>query len=196
MDDARIGTGRRRLRLARWAGGAVAAVVLGAVAAPPALAADGSPCGPVGSAAWSPHPVQLCPLTSPEAGNRIPVYSTPVARPAGAPLPTPQGWLHGTANQRFVCQVNVPNARFHHARGWWNTWWAYTASDSGVDWGYVPQVYFAGGDNGEPDAGLRHCPGATPPPGPVQSRPEQPEKPPQPPRCGTGCGSTRTSACG
>jgi hypothetical protein len=150
--------------------------------APTASASDAHPCGAPVSKSWSTKgPVQPCPLTSPEANGRIPVYARPVARGAGAALPAPQGWLHGTAGQYFVCQTQA--ASFHHARGWRNNWWAYTAADSGIAWGYVPQVYFMGGNNDEPDAGLRRCDASAPP-----SNPDPQPAPPEPPRCGSSSG--------
>jgi hypothetical protein len=37
-----------------------------------------------------------------------------------------------------------------------NDWWARTMADTGR-WGYVSQLYFKGGGDFEPDAGLRRC---------------------------------------
>jgi hypothetical protein len=42
-----------------------------------------------------------------------------------------------------------------------NGWWAYTLSDKdsagNSHWGWVPETYFKGGNNNEPDAGLFMC---------------------------------------
>jgi hypothetical protein len=42
-----------------------------------------------------------------------------------------------------------------------NGWWAYTLSDKDSSgnshWGWVPETYFKGGNNNEPDAGLALC---------------------------------------
>jgi hypothetical protein len=42
-----------------------------------------------------------------------------------------------------------------------NGWWAFTLSDKDVagqtHWGWVPETYFQGGKNNEPDAGLFVC---------------------------------------
>jgi hypothetical protein len=185
MRRATADSGRLRRRLIGVAVSAAAVAGAGAALAPAASAADAHPCGPAVTKSWSTKgPVQPCPLTSPEPNGRIPVYAKPVPRAAGAALPAPQGWLHGTAGQYFACQTNFPAARFQHARGWRNTWWAYTMADSGIGWGWVPQVYFRGGDNDEADRGLRSCSSSAPPPG----QPTPPAPQPEAARCGSSGG--------
>jgi hypothetical protein len=137
---------------------------LATLSAPQAAAADAHPCDRPVSRAWSTEPVQRCALIAPESGDRIPVYANPVSRRMGAALPSPDGWLEGTAGQYFVCETRTSKL-FYHRRGWRNDWWAYTAADRGVAWGWVPEVYFRGGDDDEPDAGLRGCGSSTLPGG-------------------------------
>jgi hypothetical protein len=59
----------------------------------------------------------------------------------------------GRANW-FVCQIRLPDRPFRLGP-YANDWWAVTLSDDG-HWGLVSLVYFEGGDNFKPDAGLRH----------------------------------------
>ena len=104
----------------------------------------------------------------------------------------------GSANW-FVCQTSAPGGRTvrHRDSGhpaYTNVWWARTLSDTGA-WGWVSEVYFAGGANDERDAGLRGCsaseaatgtappgPGSAPAPAPQPVAPApvlpQPAKPP------------------
>ncbi|MDQ3850588.1 MAG: cutinase family protein [Actinomycetota bacterium] len=134
-------------------------------AAPTAWATDRYPCRPPERVTWATQPVQVCPLSSPlPPRGWVPVYRTPVAHGRGAPLPTPAGWLHGTSNQRFVCDRPFRTAVYYHPAGWRNVWWAFTKSDDGV-WGWVPEVFFHGGGDDEPDATLRVCPSGEPTPG-------------------------------
>jgi hypothetical protein len=137
---------------------AVAVAAIGAIAvAPSARANDAYPCEDAVHLHWSKKPVQRCPLTAPEPPSGwVPVFAAPTIRVKGAPLPAPSGWLHGTANQYFVCEQSFTPAPYVHPRGWRNRWWAYTKSDDGV-WGWVPEVYFHGGGNDEPDSGLIGC---------------------------------------
>jgi hypothetical protein len=171
---------RQHRRAARLGIAAVVATGAMAAAPQPAPASDASPCGSAVSRSWSREPVQPCPLVAPEPGNRIPVYARPVERRPGAPLPAPDGWLNGTSGQYFVCQA--PGPAVHHPAGWRNVWWAYTASDTGVAWGWVPQVYFKGGADDEPDAGLRRCPSAPGDGGGDGLRPQGSDRTPIPPR--------------
>ena len=151
------------------------AIGASAVLAAPAVAADATPCEPPVTKPWAGTPVQRCALAAAEADGRIPVYRSPVARGKGAKLPAPAGWLHGTVDQYFACQERHSSAGFYHSGGWRNDWWAFTKADSGTQWGYVPEVYFKGGDNDEPDGGLAAC-GSS--------------KPPVPPGPGSGQGAT------
>ncbi|MGH2802211.1 MAG: carboxypeptidase-like regulatory domain-containing protein [Thermoleophilaceae bacterium] len=159
---------------ARFAALALAlALAFACLPAEEAAAYDAYPCGPEGRASWTSEPVQLCPLTSPLPPNDwVPVYRQPVPNPRGESPPPPDGWLHGIENQYFVCQHAFPFASYHHPRGWRNHWWALTLSDDDV-WGWVPEVFFKGGADDEPDSGLRWC---SPPPSPPP-----PAGSPQPP---------------
>ncbi|MFD0775699.1 hypothetical protein ACFQZ2_17335 [Streptomonospora algeriensis] len=124
----------------------LAAVGLSAV---PAAAADGQPCAFTGDYRTMPTgntvQVRWCPDWSPRSDGRIPVYEAP----SGGSV---AGWINntGTRTNWYVCQVD--GAR-HSAGGYWNTWWALTKSDTG-QWGWVSEVYFRGGGNGERDGGL------------------------------------------
>jgi hypothetical protein len=147
--------------------GALTAAAVLALTAGAASAADGSPCGGQVRQSWSPEPVQQCPLTAPLSNGWVPVYAQPVAHAAGAPVPGPAGWLHGTSGQYFVCQQQFGGAEYVHPRGWRNNWWARTKSDDGVS-GWTPEVFFSGGNNDEADGGLRACGGGgQEPSGPV-----------------------------
>ncbi|HEX8157814.1 MAG TPA: hypothetical protein VF526_10560 [Solirubrobacteraceae bacterium] len=129
-----------------------------APAPPPAAStSDTYPCESPVSMSWSQEKVQRCPLVGPlPPNNWVPVYSRPVARAAGAGNPAPAGWLHGTANQYFVCQREFPGVEYYHPNGYRNRWWSYTLSDENV-WGWTPQVFFQGGTDDEPDKGLAMC---------------------------------------
>lgn len=160
-------------KTARWSLAVTVVAIAVLAPGPAAHAADAYRCEAPVSTSWSALQVQLCPLTSPEAGGRIPVYKSPVGRARGAALPGPQGWLNGTANQYFLCQQQFGAAPFHHSRGWRNNWWSWTKGDVG-GWGWVPGVYFRGGDDDEPDAGLRNCD--------AKATPRTPDKRPPKPR--------------
>jgi hypothetical protein len=107
--------------------------------------------------------MQPCPLSNPLENGWIPVYRSPVPNPQGQPPPPPDGWLKGTAGKYFDCDRAFPDAVYYHPRGWRNIWWGRTLSDDGV-WGWVPEVFFTGGENDEPDFGLRECPSECEPP--------------------------------
>lgn len=146
-----------------------------------AAAVDNQPCSAAVFQSWSAEKVQPCPLAAPLPPNGwVPVYREPVAVAAGQTPPTPDGWLHGTTNQYFVCDARFADAAYHHPSGWRNVWWAYTQADGSDLWGWVPEVFFAGGADDEPDAGLRRCPSSptVPPPGggepPAPGQPDPP----------------------
>ncbi len=40
--------------------------------------------------------------------------------------------------------------------GYYYDWWAYTKADNGR-WGWVPEMFFVGGDNMDPDRKLAMC---------------------------------------
>ena len=133
---------------------ALACLAVLAFAAAPARAADPSPC-----AGATAHPsfgaVQVCPLWMPSRGY-VPVH----ALDGGAVREVGRLVRAGSANW-FVCQTSAPGGRTvrHRDSGhpaYTNVWWARTLSDTGA-WGWVSEVYFAGGANDERDAGLRGC---------------------------------------
>ena len=140
-----------------------AACAIAGVHAADAEAYDTDPCGKEHRVNWTNEPVQLCPLTALADGNRIPVYTSPVANPRGRAIPSPRtfiGAASGTA--RFVCESAFPKAVFYHPSGWRNVWWARTVAADGKP-GWVPEVYFKGGGNDESDPGLRTCDSPKPP---------------------------------
>jgi hypothetical protein len=130
----------------------VAGAALGAQATLPAAASAGDdrPCtAPFHHATHG--PVQYCPLWMPSKGY-VPVH----ALASGKPVEIGRLDEAGSANW-FICQLNYPGIRYT-APGtrYSNTWWALTVSDDGHK-GWVSEVYFSGGANDEPDAGLRRC---------------------------------------
>ena len=108
------------------------------------VAGDAQPCGP----AWM-HPdgldVQNCPDWAPD--GKIPVYlrSDPYTEIVGYIDPAGDDW--------YYCQEQGAQFVLGNAS---NSWWANTKADNG-EWGMVPQVYFKGGGNHEPDGGLKYC---------------------------------------
>jgi hypothetical protein len=66
---------------------------------------------------------------------------------------TPIGWLHSTTGRYFRCQARFARDYVDRGTGWRNNWWAYAKTDDG-HWGWAPEVYFRGGGNDHPDAGL------------------------------------------
>jgi hypothetical protein len=128
---------------------AVAATLLalGALAASASpAAADGSPCG---GQFWHNHGwhVQYCPDWSPN--NWIPVF-------ADHRTSSPQvGSIYAPGDDWYICQGRYPSvyALSYGGSSLQNDWWAYTMADNG-QMGYVPEVYFQGGRNYEPDAAL------------------------------------------
>lgn len=131
--------------------------VVAVAGASPASATDGNPCG----AAWN-HPrhgqVQTCPDWSNRADNLIPVYSGY----SGQPIVV--GWINAAGDDWYRCQVgpvqdpSVLTASMHYnGHEIQNNWWALTLADDGRTWGYVPEIFFRGGNNFERDAGLRLC---------------------------------------
>jgi hypothetical protein len=147
----------------------------------PAQAADDKPCLP-------PYDepgygiVQKCPIFVPKRGH-VPVHGFN----GTAPVEVSRLVAGGTANW-FVCQTDQPERivpdRYIDADypQLVNRWWAKTQGDGSATWGWVNEIYFSGGLNDEPDAGLRRCgaqdaggppppPTITPPPAPVPSPP-------------------------
>jgi hypothetical protein len=116
--------------------------------ASPASAHDANPCGPVYWIYFAPgysSEVQVCPLwTAP-----VPVYSAPSQSTSKV------GWLYSASGNWFICQEYWSGApSTAHYGPYYNNWWAFTQADNG-QWGWVPEVFFKGGGNNEPDATLR-----------------------------------------
>ncbi|MFB9368562.1 hypothetical protein [Kitasatospora albolonga] len=125
---------------------ALAAVL---VSAPGAAAYDGSPChSPTQRNLTNPYnghtsteTVTYCPLWR---GN-VPVYAT---RDLNSGV---VGYLvYGGSSNWFVFEKQGATVNLGGAV---NNWWASTLADNGK-WGWVPEVYFSGGDNYEDDRGL------------------------------------------
>lgn len=107
---------------------------------PTAAAYDRVPCGPAFEIGG--FDVQRCPLWR---GN-VPVIDLETGKEVGK--------LHeGGSSNWFVCQKADKTYEF---QGYANDWWARTMADNGK-MGWVSLVFFAGGDNFEPDRGLRRC---------------------------------------
>jgi hypothetical protein len=98
---------------------------------------------------YPPTPIRYCPLWR----DRVPVRAS---RSGRAPI---VGYLNlgGTANW-FVYQMRGDRQTLPTSPPVWNRWWASTKADNGR-WGWVNEVFFSGGDNGEPDRGLTGPPG-------------------------------------
>jgi hypothetical protein len=141
---------------------AVSAFAQGAEAAPAqgpgAPTSDKVPCNAPMNVSFGSGTWLQCNLVGAIDG-RIPVYAKPTPYAGVAPqvgaqakMPRPVGWLYGTANQYFAYQI-ATKVKFVHPRGWANTWWARTKADTG-QMGWVPEVFFKGGEDDERDAGL------------------------------------------
>ena len=95
--------------------------------------------------------VQYCPIWMPTRGY-VPVH----ALGSGRPVEVGRLTAAGKANW-FICQMNYVAIDYTApGTGYRNTWWALTISDDGHK-AWVSEVYFRGGDNYEPDRGLRQC---------------------------------------
>ncbi|MHC3475653.1 hypothetical protein ACYF6T_44320 [Streptomyces sp. 7R007] len=129
---------------------AAALAGLAALTAPAARATDNVPChgttqrdltDPGTGRVWPRTNVMYCNLTR----GHVPVYASRSPRAAVV------GRLEqGGAANWFVTEMRGETFRDGSAE---NYWWASTLADNGR-WGWVPEVYFAGGDNNEDDAGL------------------------------------------
>jgi hypothetical protein len=118
---------------------------------------DAYPCGARVHVGWDAALEQQCPLTGAlrqPGGYWVPAYSKATAERQAAV--TPIGWLHSTTGQYFRCQARFARDYVHRGTGWRNNWCAYAKTDDG-HWGWVPEVYFRGGGNDHPDAGLVTC---------------------------------------
>ncbi len=120
---------------------------------PPTATTDKYPCGAqfTETNSGTGHRAQRCPLAS----ANVPVFDSPDAGNAAKQV----GVLHlGGDTNWFVGQS------FHStfvSGALKNGWWAFTLSDKDSSgnshWGWVPETYFKGGGNFEPDAGLFVC---------------------------------------
>jgi hypothetical protein len=125
--------------------------------APPKSSDDAYPCGARVHVRWDSALEQPCPLAGPlrePGGYWVPAYSKATAERLAAVRPI--GWLHSTSGQYFRCQARFARDYVHPQMGWRNDWWAYAQTDDG-HWGWVPEVYFHGGSNDQPVAGLVIC---------------------------------------
>jgi len=124
---------------------ALAATGLVTATSGPAAAADNQPCARpqvYKSSQW----VQYCPLWK----ANVPVYSSPDLGNNQSPI----GYLvYGGSSNWFVGDRYRSSYSYE---GYYNHWWAYTLADNGR-WGWVPEVYFSGGNNDDTDAGLYAC---------------------------------------
>jgi hypothetical protein len=110
--------------------------------APKVAAEDESPCGYT-----FPHEgstAQYCPLWR---GN-VPVYDTD-----GSNRHVVGYLVHGGWANWFLCH-RVGSTYVYE--GHMNNWWALTMADNGK-WGFVSEVFFAGGEDFDPDRGLVRC---------------------------------------
>ncbi|MGH4031479.1 hypothetical protein ACQB60_21375 [Actinomycetota bacterium Odt1-20B] len=127
-----------------------ALTALTGLTAPAAHATDNVPCRPTvkrdlvdpsSGRAWPGTDVMFCNITR----GHVPVHAT------RSPGSTVVGYLEqGGAANWFVTEMKGETYRDGAAE---NNWWASTKADND-SWGWVPEVYFAGGDNNEDDAGL------------------------------------------
>ena len=127
---------------------AALAIVAGPAAADPPASTDAFPCLPVG---WD----WRCPLTQ----NKVPVYATPTVGSEQI------GWLwvRGAEPKKYNSFVHQVEGEIYSKPGKSsvkNQWWGFTQADKAgrkpgdSGWGYVPEVYFKGGDNFESDRAL------------------------------------------
>jgi serine/threonine-protein kinase len=120
---------------------------------PPTATTDKYPCGAqfTETNSGTGHRAQRCPLAS----ANVPVFDSPDAGNAAKQV----GVLHlGGDTNWFVGQSYRSTFVSGALR---NGWWAFTLSDKDSSgnshWGWVPETYFKGGGNDEPDAGLFIC---------------------------------------
>lgn len=111
----------------------------------PAAAVDDYPCGDPWRQEYYGYDVQTCPLWR----DNVPVHVT--ADQSSRIV----GYLEvGGSTNWFVHQTPSLDYQFPENPQVRNKWWARTVADNG-NWGYVSEVYFAGGENDERDANLK-----------------------------------------
>jgi hypothetical protein len=141
---------RRLFKVSAAFGAAILMYCVAAVVSPSvASAADNVPCG----APWwhSGHgiTVQTCPDWAPN--NWIPVYN---GTQYGASV---VGHIYAPGGDWYVCQLQGATANMSYGGvNYANNWWAQSRADNG-QWGWVPEIFFQGGNNYERDAALRLC---------------------------------------
>jgi hypothetical protein len=120
---------------------------------PPTATTDKYPCGAqfTETNSGTGHRAQRCPLAS----ANVAVFDSPDAGNAARQV----GVLHlGGDTNWFVGQSYRSTFVSGSLR---NGWWAFTLSDKDSSgnshWGWVPETFFKGGGNNEPDAGLFIC---------------------------------------
>ena len=156
---------RRLVSIAGAAATAVLAFTATAVSAPGASATTDDAVRSAQQAAYDAYPclpayyhsgvgryVQTCPDWGPANGpwgdRMIPVY--------GSNLTTQVGTIYAPGNDWYVCQLQMTHIDPFPYGGYYNDWWAYTKADNG-QWGWVPEVFFSGGGNLDPDRKLAMC---------------------------------------
>jgi hypothetical protein len=110
---------------------------------------DDIPCGDPYHESIVNGDAQICPLTQ----NRVPVYESFEDGFFGDNDIV--GYLNNADGNFFMCQLlgeefDIPGTNIS------NDFWALTLADNGAA-GWVPEVYFAGGGNFQPDANLVRC---------------------------------------
>ncbi|MFI5910675.1 hypothetical protein [Dactylosporangium sp. NPDC051541] len=123
---------------------------------------DGQPCVWVSRESKKQALPYRCPLLwnsskTSAAMTRIPVYRSPWSDTE----PESNELYREAGEQYFRCHTHGVGYTFPAQYGWGtarHTWWALTQGDQrpGV-WGFVPEVYFLGGADNEPDPGLPVC---------------------------------------
>jgi hypothetical protein len=143
---------------------AAACVIAGSCAAS-AQARDDAPC----TNAVANVPTQLCPLAELLDGTRVPVHTQPVRHNKGTPRPLARSTAHAqdtTMGKALSFECQAKGALYWHPNNrTFNIWWARTIGEDGRP-GWVPEVFFKGGANNEPDLRLRRCQSPAPPPPP------------------------------
>ncbi|NUR29553.1 MAG: hypothetical protein HOV83_27515 [Catenulispora sp.] len=126
-------------------------------AAPPPTTSQAAPPAP------APVPCSGTTSTPKGTGYNCPFDTPGDGKSGGSPVyktdGTSAGYLHQGTNW-VICQAA---GRTQHQGSYYNKWWAYTESDTGV-WGWVNAVSAAGGDNDGAFGGVPQCSGQGLPP--------------------------------
>lgn len=124
---------------------ALATAGVAVATAGPAAAADNQPCARPQVYKAS-HWVQYCPLWR----ANVPVYASPDQGTGAAVV----GHLVSGGSANWF--VGDSYRSYYSSGSYYNHWWAYTLADNGR-WGWVPEVFFSGGNNDDTDSGLYAC---------------------------------------